>query len=86
MAWTTEKSFRHPQFLLNLSDFTNTTAPTQIVEILLHHARRIAPGFEVPYMVPRVLVEPIPFAAGKFEVDEEGWVTIKEGQSSLMTN
>jgi hypothetical protein len=79
MAWTTEESFRHPQFLLNLSDFAYTTAPAQVVEILLRHARRIAPGFEVPYMVPRVLVEPIPFAAGQFEVDEEGWVTIKVG-------
>ncbi len=79
MAWTTEESFRHPQFLLNLSDFAYTTAPGQVVEILLRHARRIAPGFEVPYMVPRVLVEPIPFAAGQFEVDEEGWVTIKVG-------
>lgn len=79
MAWTTEESFRHPQFLLNLGDFAYTTAPAQVVEILLRHARRIAPGFEVPYMVPRVLVEPIPFAAGQFEVDEEGWVTIKVG-------
>lgn len=77
MAWTTQESFRQEPFLLQLRDFAHTTAPAQVVEILLRHARRIAPGFEVPYMVPRVLVEAIPFAAGLFEVDEEGWVTIK---------
>jgi hypothetical protein len=83
IAWTTEESLRHPQFLLHSSDFALSTAPAQVVENLLRHARQIAPGFEVPYMVPRMLVEPIPFAAGKFEVDEEGWVTIKVGLEFL---
>lgn len=78
-AWTTQESFQQEPFVLRSSDFAHTTAPAQVVEILLRHARLIAPGFEVPYMVPRVLVEAIPFAAGQFEVDEEGWVTIKVG-------
>ncbi|MEH1941582.1 MAG: hypothetical protein V7L01_15380 [Nostoc sp.] len=77
IAWTTEQSFRHPQFLLNLGDFAHTTAPDQVVEVLIRHAKRVTPGFQVPYMVPRVLVTSIPFAAGMFEEDEEGWVTIK---------
>ena len=77
IAWTTEQSFRHPQFLLNFKDFVHITTPAQVVEVLIRHAQRITPGFQVPYMVPRVLVTPIPFAAGMFEVDEEGWVTIK---------
>ena len=28
-------------------------------------------------MVPRIAIEPMPAAAGQFEVDEEGWVTIR---------
>jgi hypothetical protein len=78
-AWTTAQSFQLEPFELSLRDFAELTAPAQVVESLLHHARRIAPGFEVPYMVPRILVESLPFAAGQFEVDGEGWVTLKVG-------
>ncbi|MHC5732822.1 MAG: hypothetical protein ACYTXY_54045, partial [Nostoc sp.] len=77
IAWTTEQSFRHPQFLLNFKDVVHITTPAQVVEVLIRHAERVTPGFQVPSMVPRVLVTPTPFAAGMFEVDEEGWVTIK---------
>jgi hypothetical protein len=79
LAWTTAQSFQLEPFELSLRDFTELTAPAQVVEILLHHARRIAPGFNVPYMVPRILVESLSFAAGQFEVDDEGWVTLKVG-------
>ena len=82
IAWTTEESFRQPQFLLNLSDFAHTPSPAQVVEALIRHAERITPGFQVPYMVPRVLVEatiphPLATSVGLFQVDEDGWVTIK---------
>lgn len=76
-AWATEKSLQQPQFLLNPADFININSPVQVVEILIRHAKRTTPGFNVPQLVPRVLVTSIPFAAGMFEVDEEGWVTIK---------
>ncbi|MEQ8996986.1 MAG: hypothetical protein RID53_10860 [Coleofasciculus sp. B1-GNL1-01] len=79
IAWTTEDSFRYPQFLLNPNDLAQITTPSTVVEVLLRHVERIAPGFNVPYMVPRVLVTPLAFVAGLFEVDEEGWVTIKVG-------
>ncbi|MEP0872779.1 hypothetical protein NDA01_23445 [Trichocoleus desertorum AS-A10] len=76
-AWTTEKSFQYPNFLLSLSNLTNSSSLTKVIELLLRHAEQVAPGLSVPYMVPRIVVEPTPFAAGQFEVDEEGWVTIK---------
>ncbi len=78
MAWTTKQSF-HSQFLLDPKDFFNISAPSQVVEILIRHARRTTPGFSVPYLVPRVLVVSMPAAAGMFKVDEEGWVTIELG-------
>jgi hypothetical protein len=78
-AWSTEQSLQHSQFLLNPADFVNITAPTQVVEVLIRHAGRTVPGFNIPQMVPRVLVVSLPAAAGMFKVDEEGWVTIELG-------
>jgi hypothetical protein len=49
----------------------------RVVKALLDWARRVAPGFSVPMMVPPIVVEPMLAAAGQFEVDEEGWVTIR---------
>lgn len=78
-AWTTEASLTHTPFLLNPNDFPHICEPQKFVELLLCHARNTASGFEIPYMVPHVVVEAIPFAAGLFQVDKEGWVTIKVG-------
>jgi hypothetical protein len=64
-------------FSLNTSHFAHAIAPTEVIEILLNHARRITPEFSVPQMTPRAIVESTPFAGGRFEVDAEGWVTIK---------
>jgi hypothetical protein len=77
-AWTTDQS-SWSQLLLNPADFVNITAPTQVVEVLIRHARRTVPGFNVPHMIPRVLVVSLPAAAGMFKVDDEGWVTIELG-------
>ncbi len=76
-AWTTNQSFQHSQFLLNPTEFVRVTSPAQVVEILIRHAGRVVPGFNVPQMVPRVSVVSLPAAAGMFKVDEEGWVTIE---------
>src|SRR6476469_1308345 len=46
-AWTTEQSL-HSQLLLNPKDFVNIAAPTQVVEVLIRHARRTTPRFSVP--------------------------------------
>lgn len=78
-AWTTEQSL-HSQLLLNPKDFVNVAEPSQVVEVLIRHARRTTPGLNVPYMIPRVLVVSMP-AAGMFKVDEEGWVTIELGEN-----
>lgn len=78
-AWTTEASFQYSPFVMNPSDFTHVMEPVKFVELLLHQARNTVPGFQVPYMAPRVLIEAIPFAAGQFHVDEDGWVSIKVG-------
>jgi hypothetical protein len=76
-AWSTEQAFCDPNFCLNPKVMTRMTDPEEILDIFLCHARRIAPGFAVPHMVPRVFVEPIQqFWAGAFTVEPEGWVKI----------
>jgi hypothetical protein len=77
-AWTTEASLRS-QLLSNPADFVHAVSPAQVVEVLIRHARRTVPGFNVPHMVPRVIVVSLPAAAGMFKVDEDGWVTIELG-------
>lgn len=81
LAWTTEASFRYYPFALNSTNFENSSGLDSFVETLLRHARNITPGFNVPFMTPRIVVEEIPSAAGLFQVDEEGWVTIKVGRT-----
>lgn len=80
LSWTTTASFQYSPFVINPSDFYNITEPDKFVELLLRHARNTVPGFSVPYMVPHVLIEDMPSAAGLFQVDSEGWVTIKVGK------
>ena len=80
LSWTTEASFQYSSFVINPGDFNHIAEPDKFVELLLRHARNTVPGFNVPYMIPRVVIEDIPFAAGLFQVDEEGWVTIKVGK------
>ncbi len=76
-GWAKDENSWHSSFCLSPSDLANEIAPAEVVKLLLAHARRVTPEFSVPQMVPRIVIESTPFAAGRFEVDEEGWVTIK---------
>lgn len=76
-GWSKNRSSWNSNLSLNPSRFSSVIELDQVVKILLDHARKVTPEFDVPQMVPRTIVEPAPFAAGQFEVDEEGWVTIR---------
>lgn len=76
-GWAKDETSWYSSFSLSPSDLANEIAPTQVIQILLVHARRVTPEFSVPQMVPRTVIGSTSFAAGRFEVDEEGWVTIK---------
>jgi hypothetical protein len=77
IGWAKDESSWIEKSTLNSNYFSNETAPTKVIEVLLAHARQFAPEFNIPYLIPRTIVEAMPSAAGRFEVDEEGWVTIK---------
>jgi hypothetical protein len=75
IAWSTEAAFYDRNFFLAVQVMADASHD-RAVERFLGHARRIAPGLAVPYKVPRIAVEQIADAAGYFQVDDEGWVTI----------
>ena len=77
LGWAQDETSWCSGFVLSSNNLTSEREPAQVIKSLLTHARRVAPEFSVPQMVPRTVIEPTPFAAGRFEVDEEGWVTIK---------
>ena len=76
-GWAKDETSWYSSFSLSPSDLANEIAPAQVMKSLLAHAGRVTPEFSVSQMVPRTVIESTPFAAGMFEVDEEGWVTIK---------
>ncbi len=77
LGWLLEESSWAANFTLAPSELSDLAPLDRVVKALLDRARRVAPGFAVPMMVPRVVVESMPAAAGQFQVDEEGWVTIR---------
>lgn len=46
--------------------------------------RRVAPGLSVPYYVPRVQIGTSPDAAGRFTVENGGWVSINLSSKCLL--
>jgi hypothetical protein len=76
-GWSKNRSSWDSNFSLNPSEFPSAIELDQVVRILLNHARKVAPEFSVPSYVPQTISSPTLFAAGQFEVDEEGWVTIR---------
>ncbi len=77
LGWLTEESSWSDNFTLDPSELSESAPLDRVVKALLDQARQVAPGFSVPMMVPRVVVEPMFAAAGQFEVDQEGWVMIR---------
>lgn len=81
IGWATAESLQNPNFSLSPEQLSNAGSLEATVQRLLRHAQVVAPGFEIPSMVPRVLVEPMLMLGGQFVVDEEGWVTLKVNSS-----
>src|SRR6266576_4453777 len=73
-AWQSQESL-NIELALNPSDLP-TGSPDRIIETILNHARRIAPGLSVPLSVPRVETGSLIDAGGQFKTSE-GWVVVK---------
>lgn len=77
-GWAKDQTNWSDNFVLQPQVFEQGMALDQVVKIFLDHARRTVPEFSIPHMVPRVVMESIAVGVGgQFQVDEEGWVTIR---------
>jgi hypothetical protein len=73
-AWGTAEDVQRERLLLPVAALT-AASNDALVRVLLEHVRKIAPGLNVPTLVPRIVAEPTAHAAGMF-VEEDGWVKI----------
>lgn len=78
-AWDREiRETENATFILSPKTLqTELVGPEAEMRILYSHARKWVPGFDVPYSVPRVVVEDHIQAAGSFTVDSSGFVIIR---------
>lgn len=74
MAWGPKDStqFQHALDPVYLSEISSYSA---LVDYLLNHVRKVAPGLSVPQLTPRVVVGSVLDAAGLFH-ESDGWVTL----------
>lgn len=79
-AWSARRFTATPEFVLSpvrLPRPDTAGAMTNVVEALYSHARRWAPGFEVPWHIPPVTVAPLIETPGQFRVDADGYTHIE---------
>jgi hypothetical protein len=77
-AWRDTRRDQEGAFLVQPSDLTPGETPASMHETLTAlyaHARRWAPGLDVPFFVPPVRIDVVD-AAGNFVVDEESYASI----------
>jgi len=73
-AWQSQESL-NIELALNPSELP-TGSPDRIIEAMLNHVRRVAPGLSVPLRVPRVETGSLIDAGGQFKTSD-GWVSVK---------
>jgi hypothetical protein len=79
VAWKTFGSLQPREFVLDPSTMPPCRSPNDlegVLEAILQHAQRVAPGLSVPYFVPRVQVVSLAGAGGQFREEAAGWVAI----------
>ncbi|MBI3327717.1 MAG: hypothetical protein HYZ81_13580 [Nitrospinae bacterium] len=79
VAWKSAEALQQPAFHLDPGQLLDVHAEPdleRVLEAFLNHARQVAPGFSVPYFVPRVQMVPLTAAGGLFSEAPDGWVTI----------
>jgi hypothetical protein len=74
-AWGPRDSNLEGDLALGVASISRATTNSQVVDALLRHARLIAPGFNVPFNSPQVIVGRLNDAAGLFS-ESDGRVTL----------
>ncbi len=83
VAWGVREESANVDLVLSAEMAARIAPREEFIRLLLDHSRRVAPGFSVPIMAPRVVVEALPTAAGTFVV-QDGWVKISVGTDFLL--
>ena len=81
-AWKTQESLKHSNFSLDSSRLPNLRDAADLdltLQLLLTHARTVAPGLSVPFKVPLIVWSALlsESIAGGFAVEGDGWVRIE---------
>lgn len=81
-GWMTSETLREKEFSLNPSKIVGG-GPEKILQEILNHVRRVAPGFSVPYKLPQVRIGSLIQHAGQFS-DDHGYASIKVSDGFIM--
>jgi hypothetical protein len=79
VAWPSIGALQQRAFCLDPGQLLDGHAESdleRVLEALLNHARRVAPGLSVPHYVPRVQIVSLTDAGGQFRELPDGWVMI----------
>lgn len=88
VAWPSVGALHQRAFCLDPDQLFDVHAEPdleRVLEALLSHARRVAPGLLVPHYAPRVQMVSLTAAGGQFREEPDGWVAIT-GADQFLTN
>lgn len=91
-AWSTRRVASSSHFVLQPEQLPRPESADDmaaVVDGLYGHARKWAPGFEIPYRVPHVSLSPLISSAGQYRADSDGYLFIEiapefKGQHSAL--
>src|SRR5215510_8070970 len=86
VTWKTLGARPPREFLLDPLTIPPCRSPhdvERVLEAILQHAQRVAPGLSAPYFVPRVQIISLADAGGLFREETDGWVTITVAEKFL---
>ena len=79
VAWSVRRIVLNSDFILHTERLPRPDSANDmeaVVEHLYVHARKWAPGFEIPYRVPKVRLSPLITSAGQYTADSHGYLFI----------
>ncbi len=79
-GWGPRRIVPREEFVLTAASLPTARTAEEMAEVvqqLYHHARKWAPGFEIPFSVPKVIVTPFLDSAGRYGADADGYLSIR---------
>lgn len=79
-GWGPRRITPGEDFILRPARLPRAQSPEEMAEVvqrLYGHARKWAPGFEIPFYVPKVIVSPFLDSAGQYRADSDGYLFIQ---------